>query len=54
MIEHQPFNCKEDMDLVHHQLIEQITRISVEEEEEAMKEEAAKNTFKVDVPVRKE
>ncbi|WP_202617843.1 hypothetical protein [Bacillus dakarensis] len=35
----QPFECQEDMDIVHHQLVEQIARISVDEEEERMKAE---------------
>ncbi|MGG7619092.1 hypothetical protein ACVBAX_09145 [Robertmurraya sp. GLU-23] len=34
-----PFECQEDMDQVHHQLIEQIARISVDEEEERMRDE---------------
>jgi len=33
------FQCQEDMDQVHHQLIEQIARISVDEEEERMRDE---------------
>lgn len=35
----KPFECQEDMDIVHHQLVEQIARISVDEEEERMKAE---------------
>ncbi|MDF1510522.1 hypothetical protein PZE06_20520 [Robertmurraya sp. DFI.2.37] len=35
----QPFHCQEDMDFVHHQLVEQIARISVDEEEERMRDE---------------
>lgn len=35
----EPFQCQEDMDLVHHQLVEQIARISVDEEEERMRDE---------------
>lgn len=35
----EPFQCQEDMDRMHHQLIEQIARISVDEEEERMKAE---------------
>lgn len=35
----QPFHCQEDMDFVHHQLVEQIARISVDEEEERMRAE---------------
>jgi hypothetical protein len=34
-----PFECQEDMDQVHHHLIEQIARISVDEEEERMRDE---------------
>ncbi|MDQ0156658.1 hypothetical protein [Robertmurraya andreesenii] len=34
-----PFHCQEDMDVVHHQLVEQIARISVDEEEERMRDE---------------
>lgn len=30
---------EEDLDIVHHQLVEQIARISVDEEEERMKDE---------------
>lgn len=36
--EQEPF-CNEDMDRFNHYLIEQITKISVQEEEERMKEE---------------
>ncbi|WP_198158756.1 hypothetical protein [Robertmurraya korlensis] len=39
MNQKDPFECQEDMDQVHHQLIEQIARISVDEEEERMKAE---------------
>ena len=39
MEKREAFNCQEDMDLVHHQLIEQIARISVDEEEERMRAE---------------
>ncbi|MGG0719352.1 hypothetical protein ABE096_17380 [Robertmurraya massiliosenegalensis] len=35
----EPFHCQEDMDVVHHQLVEQIARISVDEEEERMRDE---------------
>lgn len=35
----EPFQCQEDMDIVHHQLVEQIARISVDEEEERMRDE---------------
>jgi hypothetical protein len=34
--------CSEDMDLVNHMLIEQITRICVEEEDERIREELKK------------
>lgn len=40
------FSCQEDMDLVHHQLVEQIARISVDEEEERMKAEMEIKTDK--------
>ncbi|MGI8383995.1 hypothetical protein [Robertmurraya sp. P23] len=39
MTKKDPFQCQEDMDQVHHQLIEQIARISVDEEEERMRDE---------------
>lgn len=39
----EPFHCQEDMDLVHHQLVEQIARISVDEEEERMRDELELN-----------
>lgn len=39
----EPFHCQEDMDLVHHQLVEQIARISVDEEEERMRDEMELN-----------
>lgn len=35
--------CQEDMDIIHHQLVEQIARISVDEEEERMKDELELN-----------
>lgn len=35
--ENQP--CQEDMDLMQHRLIEQITQVCVQEEEERMREE---------------
>jgi len=34
-----PYRCQEDMDQVYHQLVEQIARISVDEEEERMRAE---------------
>ncbi|MFC0476564.1 hypothetical protein ACFFHF_15240 [Robertmurraya beringensis] len=39
MTKKDAFQCQEDMDQVHHQLIEQIARISVDEEEERMRDE---------------
>lgn len=39
----EPFPCQEEMDRMHHQLIEQIARISVDEEEERMKDEVEVN-----------
>lgn len=39
MAKKDAFQCQEDMDQVHHQLIEQIARISVDEEEERMRDE---------------
>ncbi|MDZ5471626.1 hypothetical protein SM124_07675 [Bacillus sp. 31A1R] len=38
------YECQEDMDLVHHQLVEQIARISVDEEEERMRDEMELNS----------
>lgn len=35
--------CQEEMDMIHHQLVEQIARISVDEEEERMKDELELN-----------
>ncbi|WP_162927755.1 hypothetical protein [Bacillus sp. Y1] len=39
MTKKDPFQCQEDMDQVSHYLIEQIARISVDEEEERMRDE---------------
>lgn len=41
--EKEVFSCQEEMDEVHHQLIEQIAFISVKEEEERVKEELMGN-----------
>ncbi|MFE8699538.1 hypothetical protein ACFYKX_02750 [Cytobacillus sp. FJAT-54145] len=39
----EQFMCQEDMDKLHHQLVEQIARISVDEEEERMRAEIELN-----------